>query len=104
MRQRPSLLPVSVVLAGEAFASSVLSGVTGLTSSPVDGVREDGAEGFFKGVGRGVLGLVTKPIGGAFDMLSLAFTGVSRSVPVLTPILSHDWLKRITKVVVFVER
>ena len=78
MRQRPTLLPVSVVLAGEAFASSVSSGVTGLASDPIEGVQEGGAGGFFKGVGRGVLGFVTKPIGGAFDMLSLAFTGVSR--------------------------
>ena len=44
------------------------------------GVREDGVEGFFKGVGKGLLGLLTKPAGGAVDMISMAFDGIRRSV------------------------
>ena len=46
------------------------------------GVREEGVEGFFKGVGKGLLGLLTKPAGGAVDMISMAFDGMRRCVSV----------------------
>ena len=42
------------------------------------GVKEEGVEGFFKGIGKGLLGLLTKPTGGAVDMVSMAFDGIRR--------------------------
>ena len=44
------------------------------------GGKEEGIEGFFKGIGKGLLGLLTKPTGGAVDMVSMAFDGIRRYV------------------------
>ena len=42
-------------------ANAVSSGFTGIFSKPFEGARDDGAKGFFKGIGKGLLGAVTKP-------------------------------------------
>lgn len=40
----------------------LIGGVTGVFTKPFEGAQQEGAKGFFKGVGKGVLGLVASPI------------------------------------------
>ena len=42
------------------------------------GVEQQGAPGFFKGVGKGVAGVVVKPVGGVFDSVSVILDGFRR--------------------------
>lgn len=37
---------------------------------PVEGAKQEGAGGFFKGVGKGLVGLVARPVGGVVDCAS----------------------------------
>lgn len=63
----------------------VALGVSGVVSNPVRGGRAEGAEGFFKGVGKGLLGLLTKPVGGTVDMISMAFDAIRRLAVLYIP-------------------
>ena len=45
---------------------------------PIEGAREEGVGGFFKGVGKGVVGLVARPTGGIVDFASGTFDSVKR--------------------------
>ena len=51
------------------LGTSVLSGVTGLVTKPIEGARQGGM-GFMKGIGMGVAGLFTKPVSGIVDLVS----------------------------------
>lgn len=51
------------------LGTSVLSGVTGLVTKPMEGSKQGGM-GFMKGVGMGFAGLFTKPITGVVDLVS----------------------------------
>lgn len=42
---------------------------------PVQGAREEGAKGFFKGLGKGFLGVVVKPIAGVLDFATRTAEG-----------------------------
>lgn len=48
-----------VAAGAEAFASSVASGVEGVVMKPLEGAENEGAFGFFKGVGKGLVGSVS---------------------------------------------
>ena len=82
-RNRPKHALYGVTSGGNAFASSLASGIGGLARHPLQGAEKEGFEGFMKGVGKGVLGLATKPAIGAFDLASSEF----HSVP--CPTLPH---------------
>ena len=56
----------------------MFDGVTGVFTKPIDGAREEGVEGFFKGMGKGVVGLVTRPASGVIDFASGSFDAVMR--------------------------
>lgn len=43
------------------LGEGLVGGITGLVTQPVSGAREDGFEGFMKGVGKGMIGVVTQP-------------------------------------------
>lgn len=43
------------------LGEGLLGGITGLVTQPVSGAKEDGFEGFMKGVGKGMIGVVTQP-------------------------------------------
>ena len=62
---------------GEGMARSskglvmgIVDGVTGVATKPIEGAKEEGVGGFFKGVGKGVVGLVARPTGGFIDFAS----------------------------------
>ena len=40
------------------------------------GAKEQGAAGFFKGLGKGVVGVVARPAGGLVDFASSTFEGI----------------------------
>lgn len=42
------------------------------------GAMAEGAEGFFKGVGKGLLGVVVRPVGGVIDFAGSTFEGIKK--------------------------
>jgi len=48
-------------------------------TKPVSGAREQGVEGFFKGLGKGAIGLVARPTAGVVDFASGSFEAVKRA-------------------------
>ena len=72
-RNRPKHALYGITAGGNAFATSVASGIGGLARHPLEGAEREGLQGFFKGVGLGVWGLATKPAIGAFDLASSTF-------------------------------
>ncbi|KAL2433872.1 Intermembrane lipid transfer protein VPS13 [Exophiala dermatitidis] len=81
-RNRPKHALYGVTAGGNAFASSLASGIGGLARHPLEGAEKEGALGFVKGVGKGVLGLATKPAIGAFDLASNVAEGVRNTTTV----------------------
>jgi vacuolar protein sorting-associated protein 13A/C len=73
-RNRPKHALYGVTSGGNAFATSLVSGIGGLARHPLLGAEKEGFQGFMKGVGKGVLGAVTKPAIGAFDLASSKYT------------------------------
>jgi len=69
-RNRPKHALYGVTSGGNAFATSIASGIGGLARHPMQGAEKEGVGGFVKGVGKGFLGLATKPAIGAFDLAS----------------------------------
>jgi vacuolar protein sorting-associated protein 13A/C len=53
-------------------------GATGVVTKPVEGAKEEGVGGFFKGVGKGLVGVVARPTGGIVDFASGTFDSVKR--------------------------
>lgn len=72
-RNRPKHALYGVTSGGNAFATSMASGIGGLARHPLQGAEKEGLQGFVKGVGKGFLGLATKPAIGAFDLASSKF-------------------------------
>ncbi|RMZ76184.1 hypothetical protein DV737_g4952, partial [Chaetothyriales sp. CBS 132003] len=90
-RNRPKHALYGVTSGGNAFASSVASGIVGLARLPLEGAEGEGALGFVKGVGKGVLGLATKPAIGAFDLASNVAEGVRNT----TTVFDQEGLDRV---------
>jgi hypothetical protein len=74
----------------ELLARSLVRGVTGLLTKPVEGAREEGVEGFIKGVGRGILGIATQPMSGVLDLVSSTTAGLSASWDTVTAALLDE--------------
>jgi len=81
-RNRPKHALYGVTSGGNAFASSLASGIGGLARHPFEGAEKEGLQGFVKGVGKGFLGLATKPAIGAFDLASNLAEGVRNTTTV----------------------
>ncbi len=62
------------------FGTSVVSGVTGFVTKPIEGANKAGITGFFKGAGKGILGLAFKPVSGVFDFVSKTTEGIESSI------------------------
>ena len=73
-RNRPKHALYGVTSGGNAFATSIASGIGGLARHPMQGAEKEGVQGFVKGVGKGFLGLATKPAIGAFDLASSGYS------------------------------
>ncbi|WPH02225.1 vacuolar protein sorting-associated protein 13 [Acrodontium crateriforme] len=90
-RNRPKHALYGITSGGNAFASSLASGIGGLARQPMQGAEKEGAAGFVKGVGKGLLGLATKPAIGAFDLASNMAEGVKNT----TTVFDQDGLDRV---------
>lgn len=90
-RNRPKHALYGITSGGNAFASSLASGIGGLARQPLQGAEREGAAGFMKGVGKGILGLATKPAIGAFDLASNMAEGVKNT----TTVFDQEGLDRV---------
>jgi vacuolar protein sorting-associated protein 13A/C len=55
---------------------SAKSGIVGLVQKPIEGIREEGGIGFFKGSMKGLMGLIVKPVTGFMDATSMTIQGI----------------------------
>ncbi|KAF1812213.1 vacuolar protein sorting-associated protein 13 [Eremomyces bilateralis CBS 781.70] len=90
-RNRPKHALYGITSGGNAFASSLASGIGGLARHPIQGAEKEGVAGFVKGVGKGFLGLATKPAIGAFDLASNMAEGVRNT----TTVFDQEGLDRV---------
>lgn len=65
-----------------SFIEAVSSGIGGIAAAPLEGADEDGAAGFFKGIGKGIIGLPTKTAIGFFDLASNVSEGIRNTTTV----------------------
>ena len=52
-RNRPKHALYGVTAGGNAFATSLASGIAGVARHPLEGAEKEGVAGFMKGVGKG---------------------------------------------------
>ena len=88
VRNRPKHALYGITAGGNAFATSLASGIGGLARHPLQGAEKEGIQGFFKGVGKGVLGLATKPAIGAFDLASSKLSNDFSLISIINNFLS----------------
>lgn len=81
-RNRPKHALYGFSTGANSFVTSVASGVGGVIRKPLEGAEQEGAMGFFKGVGKGVLGLGTKPLIGVLDAASNVTEGIRNTTTV----------------------
>ncbi|KAI6377701.1 hypothetical protein MCOR25_002425 [Pyricularia grisea] len=103
-RNRPKHALYGVTAGANSLFTSVASGVGGLARKPLEGAEQEGALGFFKGVGKGVLGFTTKPVIGVLDLASNVSEGIRNTTTVfdgseldrvrLTRFISKDGIVR----------
>ena len=68
------------VKGADTVVTSLFRGVTGLVQKPLEGAKEKGVEGFFKGLGMGAAGLIVKPVVGLTDAIGDAFEHTATDV------------------------
>ena len=90
-RNRPKHALYGVTQGGNAFATSLASGIGGLARHPLEGAEKEGALGFAKGIGKGLLGLPTKAALGTFDLASNLAEGVRNT----TTVFDQEGLDRV---------
>lgn len=90
-RNRPKHALYGITSGGNAFATSLASGIGGLARHPIQGAEKEGALGFVKGVGKGLMGLPTKAAIGAFDLASNMAEGVRNT----TTVFDQEGLDRV---------
>ncbi|XP_045493787.1 vacuolar protein sorting-associated protein 13 [Colias croceus] len=75
----PANLQEGLARSGKGLVMGVVDGVTGVFTKPFEGAREQGVEGFFRGLGVGAVGLVARPTAGVVDFASGSFDAVKRA-------------------------
>jgi hypothetical protein len=66
--------------AGEEFAYGVYDGFTGIMVQPYIGARDNGALGFFKGIGMGLTGFVLKDLAAIIAPFGYTFKGMHKEL------------------------
>ncbi|XP_039957880.1 vacuolar protein sorting-associated protein 13 [Bactrocera tryoni] len=79
MNKKPQTFSEGIARSGKSLVMGFVDGVSGVVTKPVAGAREEGVEGFFKGVGKGVIGFVAQPTAGVVDFASGSFGAVRRA-------------------------
>ncbi|KAI5632186.1 SHR-binding domain of vacuolar-sorting associated protein 13 domain-containing protein [Phthorimaea operculella] len=80
MNKPPATLQEGLARSGKGLVMGVVDGVTGVFTKPFEGARDEGVEGFFKGLGRGAVGLVARPTAGVVDFAAGSLDAVKRLV------------------------
>ena len=50
----------------------------------MEGAKNEGASGFFKGIGQGLAGLVLKPVNGVIDLATKSTEGIKNTVNLIS--------------------
>ncbi|TDG48268.1 hypothetical protein AWZ03_005223 [Drosophila navojoa] len=79
MHNKPKNFHEGLARSGKGLVMGFYDGVTGVVTKPVAGARDEGVEGFFKGLGKGAIGLVARPTAGVVDFASGSFEAVKRA-------------------------
>ncbi|EDW02215.1 vacuolar protein sorting-associated protein 13 [Drosophila grimshawi] len=79
IHNKPKNFHEGIARSGKGLVMGFVDGVTGVVTKPVSGAREEGFEGFFKGLGKGAIGLVARPTAGVVDFASGSFEAVKRA-------------------------
>lgn len=77
VREKPKHIGEGMVWGAKELRSGIKSGLTGIVTSPLDGAKREGVQGFMKGMGKGVIGAAVKPGVGLFDMATRATQGIT---------------------------
>ncbi|KAF4950018.1 hypothetical protein FGADI_8464 [Fusarium gaditjirri] len=67
-------------VAAKNFGFGFYEGLTDIVTKPMQGAKEEGALGFFKGVGKGSLNMVAKPGSATFGLLAYPAQGIYKSI------------------------
>lgn len=67
-------------VAGKEFAFGLYDGIAGLVTQPVQGAREEGHLGFWKGFGKGIGGVVLKPGAAVWGVAGYTFKGLYEEI------------------------
>ncbi|KAK6512045.1 hypothetical protein TWF481_000943 [Arthrobotrys musiformis] len=67
-------------VAGKEFAFGFYDGIAGLVTQPVQGAREEGHLGFWKGFGKGIGGVVLKPGAAIWGVTGYTFKGLYEEI------------------------
>lgn len=78
INKKPATAQEGIARSGKGLVMGVFDGVTGVFTKPVAGAKEQGVEGFFKGLGKGAVGLVARPAAGIVDFASGSLDVVKR--------------------------
>ncbi|XP_023292594.2 vacuolar protein sorting-associated protein 13 [Lucilia cuprina] len=79
MNAKPKTFQEGMARSGKGLVMGFVDGVTGCVTKPISGAKEEGVEGFFKGLGKGTIGLVTRPTAGIVDFAHGTFDSVKRA-------------------------
>ena len=80
IRDRPTGVIDGLKKGVRGFGNSVWSGISGIVSLPMQGMKTEGVKGFGIGLGMGVLGTVVKPVSGVVDLVSKTTEGIENAV------------------------
>ncbi|KAJ6262040.1 Sterol 3-beta-glucosyltransferase [Drechslerella dactyloides] len=67
-------------VAGKEFAYGLYDGFAGLVTQPIQGAKEEGQLGFWKGVGKGIGGLALKPSAALMGLPGYTFKGIYEEI------------------------
>lgn len=72
----------NVAQSGKDLARGFFSGITGIITKPIQGARQDGVEGFMKGIGKGAVGVIAQPATGVIDFASGSLGALKKAVDI----------------------
>jgi len=73
---QPKNVGEGIVKGFSSAGVSIWSGITGVVTKPVEGAKDEGFGGFFKGIGKGATGLVAKTVSGTIDIVAKTTEGI----------------------------
>ncbi|EDW46783.1 GM20965, partial [Drosophila sechellia] len=79
IQNKPKNFHEGLARSSKGLVMGFVDGVSGVVTKPVIGARDNGVEGFFKGLGKGAIGLVARPTAGVVDFASGSFEAVKRA-------------------------